>query len=38
MKRIAFMAAVSVAAVACALLSATCLPAEYIALPHTWSG
>jgi hypothetical protein len=38
MRRIAFMAAVSALAVACALLSATCLPAEHIGLPHTWVG
>jgi len=32
------MAAVSVLAVACASLSAACLPVEHIGLPHTWAG
>jgi hypothetical protein len=38
MGRIAFMAAVSLVAVACALFSSACLPVERIGLPHTWSG
>jgi hypothetical protein len=37
-KGVAILAAVATFATACALLSATCLPAAHVGLPLTWSG